>query len=375
MTPEQQKLLNQLLELDNQGDAAQEPTKTELIIKAFAEMNIAALEILMDDTNTYQDASKEVFLEKLEELFLEHKNSGDDYLISYSGKCGAENSRCDNCGKTGYRFVGNHSNHYFDFIFEIGRETVRDIYDCSRFETTETIENLASQSSLDFDEDEKAYFVKTPEYLSKVSAAKEAFSEISTTPPQLLDYEQLSYWVDKHAILSDRIGEFDIFEPIMKWTPFVRLYSDSKAIKDYLDLNFKSIQNANQYNKTLQTEQHYIDWIVNYYAVFDPAPSDLQYSLTLENSVVSCKIYNHTTLFFHGQEFLEAYHFFKKYETKNAELLKKYCVYNDEEYWEKWNDNNFKDDLSNLNYHLQQRAALAKIGIEIPFYIIKSSYL
>jgi hypothetical protein len=373
MTPEQQKLLEKLLSLDNQGDAAQEPTKAELIIEAFAAMNSTALEILLEDTKTYQDASKEVFLEKVEELFLAHKNSGDDYLFSYPGKCGAENSRCDNCGKTGYRFVGNHSNHYFDFIFEIGRETVSDIYDCSRFETTETIENLASQASLDFDEDEKAYFVKTPEYLSKVSAAKEAFSEISTTPPQLLDYEQLSYWVDKHAILSERIGEFDIFEPIMKWTPFVRLYSDLKAIKDYLDLNFKSIQNANQEYKTLQTEQDYIDWIVNYYAVFDPAPSDLQYSLTLEKSVVSCKIYNHTTLFFQGQEFLEAYHFFKNYETKNAELLKKYCVYNDEEYWEKWNDNNFKDDLSNLNYHLQQRDALSKIGVEIPFYVIKSS--
>lgn len=374
MTPEQQKLLEELLALDNQGDVPNEPTKAGLIIKAFAEMNSAALEILLDDAETYQDATKEVFLEKVEELFLAHKNRGDDYLFSYPGKCGAENSRCDNCGKTGYRFVGNHSNHYFDFIFEIGSETVSDIYDCSRFETTETIENLASQASLDFDEDEKAYFVKTPDYLSKVSAAREAFSEISTTPPQLLDLEQLGYWVDKHAILSERIGEFDIFEPIMKWTPFVRLYSDLKEIKDYLDLNFKPIQNAHTHYKTLQTEQNYIDWIVNYYAIFDPAPSDLKYSLTLDKSVVSCQIYNDTTLFFQGPEFLEAYQFLKNYNIKNEELLKKYCVYNNEEYWEKFNDNNFKDDLSNLNYHLQQREALAKIGIEIPFNIIKNLF-
>jgi len=374
MTPEQLKLLHQLLALDNQGEVPNEPTKAGLIIKAFAEMNSAALEILLDDDKTYQNATKEVFLEKVEELFLAYKNSGDAYLISYPGKCGAKCSLCENCGKTGYRFVGNDSNNYIDFIFEIGHETVSDIYDCSRFETTETIENLASQASLDFDEDEKAYFVKTPEYLIKVTAAEKAFSEIITLPPQLLDFEQLSYWVDKYAVLSEKIGEFDIFEPIMKWTPFVRLYADLKAIKDYLNLNFKSIQNANQECKTLQTEQDYIDWIVKYYAVFDPAPSDLQYSLTLENSVVSCKIYNDTTLFFHGQEFLEAYHFFKKYETKNEELLKKYCVYNDNEYREKYNDDSFKDDLSNLNYHLQQRDALSKIGIDIPFYRIKDRF-
>jgi hypothetical protein len=374
MTPEQQKLLEQLAALDNQGDAAQEPTKAEHIIKAFAEMNSAALGILLDDAKTYQEATKEVFLEKLEELYLAHKNIGDDYLISYSGKCGAEYSHCENCGKTGYRFVGNHSNNYFDFIFELTGQNISDIYDCSRFETTETIENLESKASLDFDEDERASFVKTPVYLSKVSTAREAFSEISTTPPQLLDFEQLSYWVDKYAILSEKIGEFDIFEPIMKWTPFVRLYSDLKEIKIYLDLNFKSIQNANTHYKTLKTEQNYIDWIVNYYAVFDSAPADLKYSLTLEKSVVSCKIDNQTTLFFQGPEFLEAYHFSKNYNTKNEELLKKYCVYNDEEYWEKYNHNSFKDDLSNLDYHLKQREALAKIGIEIPFNIIKNFF-
>lgn len=374
MTPEQQKLLEQLLALDNQGDAAQAPTKAEQIINAFAEMNSAALEILLDDVKTYQDATKEVFLEKLEELYLAHKNIGDAYFIAYPGKCGAENSLCENCGKTGYRFVGNHSNNYFDFIFELAGQNISDIYDCSRFETTETIENLESRASLDFNEDELAHFVKTPEYLVKANAAEKAFSEISTTPPQLLDFEQLDYWVDKHAILSKRIGEFDVFQPIMKWTPFVRLHSDLKGIKDYLDLNFKSIQNANTHYKTLQTEQDYIDWLVKHYAPFDTAPSDLKYSLTIDKSVIRCKIDNETTILFHGHEFLETYHFSKNYETKNEELLKKYCVYNDEEYWEKFNDFDFKDDLSNLKYHLQQREALAKIGIEIPFNIIKNLF-
>jgi hypothetical protein len=72
--------------------------------------------------------------------------------------------------------------------------------------------------------------------------------------------------------------------------------------------------------------------------------------------------------------FLEAYHFLKNHNTKNEELLKKYCIYNEDEYWEKYNDFDFKDNLSNLKYHLQQRDALAKIGIEIPFYIIKNFF-
>jgi hypothetical protein len=374
MTPEQQKLLEELLALDNQGDAAQEPTKAELIIEAFAAMNSTALEILLDDTKTYQDASKELFLERLEELFQAHKNSGDDYLFSYPGKCCADASRCDNCGKTGYRFVGNQSNNYSDFIFEIGRETVSDIYDCSRFEITETIENLETKASLDFDEDEKASFVKTPEYLIKVTAAEEAFSEISTTPPQLLDFEQLSYWVDKYAVLSERIGEYDFFEPIMKWTPFTHLYYNLKRITNYFNTNLKLIQLANEQYKTLQTEQDYIDWIVKYYDIFDKTPYEFRSSTTIDKGFVYFSFYNKTKILLHGQECMEAYHFFKNYETKNAELLKKYCVYNDAEYREKYNDDSFEEDLSNLKYHLQQREALSKIGIEIPFYIIKCRF-
>ena len=371
MTPNQQKLLHQLLALDNQGDAPNEPTKVEMIIKAITEMNSTALEILLEDTKTYQDVPKELFLGKLEEIFLAHKNSGDDYLSSYPGKCNAKCSLCENCGKTGFRFVGNHSNNYFDFIFELDGQNTNDIYNCSRFETTVTLENLETKASLDFDEDEHASFVKTPEYLIKVTAAEKAFSEICTSPPQLLDFEQLSYWVDKHAIISEKIGAYDLFDPIMKWTPFTSLYSDLKRMKNYLDLNYQTILHANTHYKTLQTEQNYIDWIVKQYTIFNQMPLHLKCCLTLEKNILSCKIDKKTSIFFQGQEFLEAHHFLKNYNSKNEELLKKYCIYNDKEYSEKYDDDSFNEDLCNLNYHLQQREALKKIGIEIPFHIIK----
>jgi hypothetical protein len=258
MNPEQQKLLEQLFALDNQGDAVQEPTKAEQILNAFVAMNISSLEILLDDSKTYQDATKEVFLEKLVALFLAHKKIGDDYFIVYQGKCGADCSLCPNSGKSGYRFVGNHSNNYFDFIFELVGQNISDIYDCSRFETTETIENLESKANLDFDDDEKAYFVKTPEYLIKVNAAQEAFSEISTSPPQLLDFEQLSYWVDKYDSLYESTGGYDVFQSRFKWSPFASLYSDLKEIKDYLDTHFQQIQVSYTQFSHLETEQDYL---------------------------------------------------------------------------------------------------------------------
>ncbi len=346
-------------------------SKKPLIIEAIAAMNNSMLEVLLDDYKIYQDCAKETFLEKINGIFEEFKEKKDTELIPFKGKCNS--TSCENKGCTGYSFVGNVSKSYLCLIFEETENNFKDICHCYQFKTEQKIKGLKEKHSFDINKDEKAFFNQSPEYLVKANEAENAFSEISTTPPQLLDFEQLSYWVDKYAILSESIGEYDFFQSKMKWTPFTSLFSNLKDIKDYFDLHFKPIQNANEEYKTLQTEQAFIDWIVKYYASFEQVPYNLKLGTLLDDKFVNCCFDHNYTVLFHGQELAAASQFFNHFKPKNEELLKKYCVYNNEEYWEKWNDYDFNDDLSNLNYHLQQREALAKIGIEIPFYINKSS--
>lgn len=347
-------------------------SKKPLIIEAIASMNNSLLEVLLDDYKIYQDCAKETFLEKINGIFEEFKEKKDTELMPFKGKCNS--TSCENKGCTGYSFVGNVSKSYLCLIFEETENNFKDICHCYQFKTEQKIKGLKEKHSFDIEDDEKAFFNQSPEYLVKATGAENAFSEISTTPPQLLDFEQLSYWVDKYAVLSESIGEYDIFQSKMKWTPFASLYSDLKDIKDYLDMNFKQIRNAHKQYKTLKTEQNYLDWLVKYYDYFDQATYNLQYSTSLDKGFVKYCFGNQTTILFHGQEFFEAYHFLKNYKPKNEEFLKKYCVYNDNEFWEKYSDFDFKEDLFNLNYHLQQREALAKIGVEIPFHMIKDGF-
>ena len=58
-------------------------TKLELIIENFESMNLSMLDVLLDDDKTYQDARKEVFIEKIEEIFSKLKSNGDTRLDSY----------------------------------------------------------------------------------------------------------------------------------------------------------------------------------------------------------------------------------------------------------------------------------------------------
>jgi len=114
-------------------------------------MDIEKLRLYLKDKYTYEDTTKEKFLNEIEQIFEAHRNSGDTELIIYKGAC-AGSKICDNCGKKGYRFVGNHSKNYMDLLFEFEGDDIKDIYSCSYFETDVDIENLGIKADLDVDQ-------------------------------------------------------------------------------------------------------------------------------------------------------------------------------------------------------------------------------
>lgn len=111
-------------------------------------MDIAKLRLHLKDEYTYDDTTKKIFLNEIEEVFEAHKNSGDTELHIYEGAC-AGSMICDNCGKKGYRFVGNHSKNYMDLVFEIEGDDIKYIYDCMNFKTDVHIEDLGIKADID----------------------------------------------------------------------------------------------------------------------------------------------------------------------------------------------------------------------------------
>ena len=80
---------------------------TASILKYMSEMDIEMLSLILDDSKTYQDATKEVFLEKLKGAFESFKNEKDQKLNYYPGVCNS--TECTNTGCKGYTFVGDTS--------------------------------------------------------------------------------------------------------------------------------------------------------------------------------------------------------------------------------------------------------------------------
>ena len=192
-----------------------EPTYIQTILRSFTAMGIKDLRFYLKDEYTYEDTTKEIFLNEVEKIFEAHRYSGDTELTIYEGACVGK--RCDNCGKKGYRFVGNHSKNYMDLLFEIEGDDIKDIYSCSYFKPYAEIEGLQTKTDIYINLDERVTFIKPPGYSSKVYAATSAYSEIITSPSKRIDFEELSNWLDNHAYTYSYVGRQDVFSSQMKW--------------------------------------------------------------------------------------------------------------------------------------------------------------
>ena len=160
MTPEQLELIQQLAEL---GDVTIVNRGVASLVNAISEMNLKALQIILEDKFSYQDTTKTIFLEKLEDVFKEFKKD-DNKLIAYQGKCNSD--ECTNKNKNGFSFVGNKSGRYINFIIEENENgTVKDLYTCYDFCTDDKIIDK-NKRKLDISvyKDEKVNFIPTSNY-------------------------------------------------------------------------------------------------------------------------------------------------------------------------------------------------------------------
>jgi hypothetical protein len=339
-------------------------------------MDIDNLRLYLKDEILYQDTTKEIFLNEIESIFEAHKNSEDTELIIYNGKCAG--TTCENCGKQGYRFVGNKSKNYIDLLFEMNGDDITDIYSCAHFNTFDEIDKLGTKAEVEINLDDQASYVKTPEYWAKVYAATTAWSEIITTPPRVISYKELCYWIDKNAVANSLIGSFDLFDEteIMKWTHFSILYAGLKKIRSYISNHIEEFRLAICQSKKIQTEQDLVDWIVKYEDIYEEATSDLKYYMVKEKE--SFRLFPRNPILIHDLIFEDTFSFLKYFQDHFDDIFVKYSTYIDEDNSILFNTGGVRSfGITNfsLKFHLAHRKSMEELGMDVPFYLKKREYI
>lgn len=178
----------------------------DLITQAIKDFDIASLKELLNDDKTYQDVSKEFFLEKLEKKFNQAKredcHSFDDVFF---GICGSCNKGCE-----GMTFLSN-SGYYLDlFIESKDNKTADDIYVCNKLTNFTDLEKTMDLG-FSFGKDEYYDFKPTQEYRLVQEQYENLFKEV-TSIKNTVKVDDFKSWYSNFHYLSNTIRGFGPFE-------------------------------------------------------------------------------------------------------------------------------------------------------------------
>ena len=260
MTPEQQKLIKQLLQL---GDVKVFNRKKETIVKAITAMDMVSLNLILDESLTYQDATKEMFLTKLKDIFDEFKKCNDT-LQSHSGKCGSKD--CSNHNKNGMLFCGRNSGKHFNLIIEEDEnDNIKDLYYCNVFKCN--FENKVNKNGKSLEilvyEDEKANFKPSPHYSYINTTSLKAISDLSNFKDETISKNELLDWLQEY---SDFYGSMSIFNFRYKNEhKFYKIYRRADDLKKYLILEEDCAKAMRLYDTLLDdNEMNLLKWLAEH---------------------------------------------------------------------------------------------------------------
>ncbi|MBK6699268.1 MAG: hypothetical protein IPG55_05090 [Saprospiraceae bacterium] len=217
------------------------------IVRSIEQMDAELFEMLRNVGKTYQYVRKSVFVRKIDTVFNELIQSGDTLLKAYPGMCKSKD--CDNRFCSGYRFVGNVSNKYFELIFKESRNEVDDIFQCFSLELDNPEGAKGERISYSINAEDQEYFLLNSDFQDKKKRCLVAIEELNQYKDILLPLDVIDSWVSMQSVLYDSLSEtfillstFNDFKSIYaKFRFLVKIYYrdvESKlAFEQYLKLD------------------------------------------------------------------------------------------------------------------------------------------
>lgn len=354
MTPEQLKLIQQLAEL---GDVTIVNRGLSCLINAISEMDSKALKLILEDKVSYQDTTKTIFLEKLEDVFKEFKKE-DNKLIAYQGKCNS--NECSNNNKNGISFVGNISGRYINFIIEENEDgSGKDIYTCYDFCTAAKINN-ENKRKLDISvyKDEKVNFTPTSTYTFVNNKSISAINEIQQFNDSEISKEDIIAWIKKYEDVYNSLNWTNNF--YKNHYSFYWLYYHINQIYKFLIIENEAKKAIDEFKFiNLDNEIDLLKWLVKYEHFYYElillcANIITEESLQTGNSI----LHQDYTVYFKTNILQNCIDLQGLIDKHYNEKLNKYNTLSQEEQENQIPFDDNYQDISSLKYHLEKRGII-----------------
>jgi hypothetical protein len=191
-------------------------------------MDIEGLRFYLRTDHTYQKASQDVFLDKIEKLFAEFKASGDSELLVYPGVCTGLSCNSDLI-RTAYRFVGNVSEDYLNLRFITDTEDgvtvsdILDIFSCNCLKTWNLIYPNGNQKVIEISAHEEAGFEASADYEIYSNLAKGALDFFLSSQDKEIRFEELQSWLLRYQSTKSFLEENFQHNSGSDWSEFLEL--------------------------------------------------------------------------------------------------------------------------------------------------------
>lgn len=227
------------------------------VIQAIKEFNTDALQELLDDSKSYMEVSKKLFLKTLKVKFEEAREGGcNQFDEVYFGVCQSCNKGCE--AITFWAETG----HYLDLFIESSDEkTVDDIYTCSSIENFIELDK-EFDLSFSFHREEHVNFKPTKAYTSIRDTLTQFDREIKLQPNPWPLEECLTFF-ERYSVLQSymsTIGLFDVFEYKL-YSRLFRLVGDIENLENIVKAQRDAVDEILDLER-LTAER---EWLIWYY--------------------------------------------------------------------------------------------------------------
>jgi hypothetical protein len=236
--------------------------KKELILECFRKMDMRILSVVLNDGQTYEHMEKDLFLEKINQLFQLCKELGDTELIVCKGTC--QSSLCSKSGCSGYSFTGNQSRNHFDLIFLESDDDFTNIFQCRDFRPSDTTIEQDQHLTFQVFEDEKAEFHPPVEYLIESQKCQQAIEEFHQYKQTVITTDVYLGWHEKYQDLYSDI--VDLEDTYSEYNAFVALYNYVDILCGFVTIRGEAEKAIEEF-RSLRSEDELLAWLDEYGAL------------------------------------------------------------------------------------------------------------
>jgi hypothetical protein len=291
------------------------------------QMDIVAINELLDDSVICFGASKKVFLEKLAFIFDHIKLEKDVPYLSQ-----------ENIGDDAYMLATDNMENEMGFVFMIEEGLDGKIASILHVDESQFTmeENYYDYCDLYFGEDEKLGFIPSKEYTEALFKCTKAYQEIVTDEAVYLSSGDLSTWLIKHKGLLESIKEKKTW---LKLNDFRRLYNKLENIfekrKKYQEVK-EVLLSYNPY-KSKDLER----WVFNYENLYFNHFESFQTLFSEKDEINKTLKFKHQpSVYLKGDDIFSCFEFSRifKFEYADQQFINNDSI----------NENNYYD-VQNLN--------------------------